>query len=92
MRILLNLYFAKGTDNYRYKYRINNSLSDTERDKTRMPLVTIVIHLWKYSRNIRQDKIIPGVRLKKETYELRAFANDWVIILKNPLERIEILY
>nr|GEZ82414.1 hypothetical protein [Tanacetum cinerariifolium] len=54
------------------------------------PLLFILV-LEVLSRNIRQDERIHGVKIKKETFKLRAFADDLVLMLENPLKDIELL-
>uniref|UniRef100_A0A8D0BSK0 Reverse transcriptase domain-containing protein n=1 Tax=Salvator merianae TaxID=96440 RepID=A0A8D0BSK0_SALMN len=41
------------------------------------------------NRAIRQETNIEGLKIKKEEYRLKAFADDIVIILKDPMESIE---
>uniref|UniRef100_A0A8D0KLK4 Reverse transcriptase domain-containing protein n=1 Tax=Salvator merianae TaxID=96440 RepID=A0A8D0KLK4_SALMN len=52
------------------------------------PLLFILV-LEVMNRAIRQETNIEGLKIKKEEYRLRAFADDIVIILKDPMESIE---
>uniref|UniRef100_A0A8D0E7E3 ribonuclease H n=1 Tax=Salvator merianae TaxID=96440 RepID=A0A8D0E7E3_SALMN len=52
------------------------------------PLLFILV-LEVMNRAIRQETNIEGLKIKKEDYRLRAFADDIVIILKDPKESIE---
>ncbi|XP_061495705.1 calcyphosin-2 isoform X3 [Rhineura floridana] len=54
------------------------------------PLLFILV-LEVLLRDIRQDKRISGLKIKKEEYKLRAFADDLIIVLENPLEGINVL-
>uniref|UniRef100_A0A8C6XJK4 Reverse transcriptase domain-containing protein n=1 Tax=Naja naja TaxID=35670 RepID=A0A8C6XJK4_NAJNA len=45
-----------------------------------------VLTLEVLNRNIREDKEIKGMKIKKEEYKLQAFADDLVFILEDPLE------
>uniref|UniRef100_A0A670Z8T2 Reverse transcriptase domain-containing protein n=1 Tax=Pseudonaja textilis TaxID=8673 RepID=A0A670Z8T2_PSETE len=45
-----------------------------------------VLTLEVLNRNIREEKEIKGMKIKKEEYKLQAFADDLVFILEDPLE------
>uniref|UniRef100_G1KWN3 Reverse transcriptase domain-containing protein n=1 Tax=Anolis carolinensis TaxID=28377 RepID=G1KWN3_ANOCA len=39
--------------------------------------------------NIREDKELTGIKIRKEEYKIRAFADDMICIIENPLENIQ---
>lgn len=54
-------------------------------------LSTLLLALEIFNRNVRHKERIETVKIKGEYYKLRAFADDLMLGLENPLKGIEIL-
>lgn len=52
---------------------------------------TLLLALEIFNRNVRHEERIEAVKIKGEYYKLRAFADDLMLGLENPLKGIEIL-
>lgn len=82
----INLYFTKGTDNC--KWRNNKTLWKIERSKQgySLPLLFILL-LEVLNRDIRQDKRIPKVKIKREQCKLQMFADALMLNSGKSFER-----
>ena len=52
------------------------------------PLLLILV-LEILNKDIRGDEQLKGLKIKKEVFKLRAFADDLVLLIQDPLESVE---
>lgn len=60
-------------------------------DKTRLALLSpllFILVLKALNRDIRQDEKTMDLKIKEETFKLRAFADNLVVIFQDPLKGI----